>query len=52
MVMREQIYDPFGDEAVEATSRAPMGDSSSYVGVAAFWCIVIALLAVRVFYFG
>ncbi|MEH2512755.1 hypothetical protein V1291_004109 [Nitrobacteraceae bacterium AZCC 1564] len=51
--MREQFYDPFGEEAVDATtSRAPIASAPSYVGIATFWCIVIALVAVRVFYFG
>jgi hypothetical protein len=52
MLMREQSYDPFGDEAIEATNRAPIASEPSYVGIAIFWCIVVALVAVRVFYFG
>jgi hypothetical protein len=50
--MREQLYDPFGDETIEATTRAPIANAASYVGVAVFWCIVAALVTVRVFYFG
>lgn len=52
MLMREQLYDPFGDEAIDATTRAPSASAPSYVGIATFWCIVIALVVVRVFYFG
>jgi hypothetical protein len=52
MLMREQSYDPFGDEAVEATTRAPIASAPSYVAIATFWCIVIALVALRAFYFG
>lgn len=51
-LMREQFYDPFGDEAIEATTHAPMASAPSYVGIATFWCIVVALVVVRVFYFG
>lgn len=50
--MREQLYDPFGDETVDATARAPIANALSYVGIAAFWCIVVTLVAMRVFYFG
>ena len=50
--MREQSYDPFGDEAIEAPNLAPTASETSYVGIAIFWCIVIVLVAVRVFYFG
>ncbi len=50
--MREQLYDPFGDETIDATTRAPIGNVLSHVGIAAFWCIVAVLVVARVFYFG
>ncbi len=50
--MREQLYDPFGDETIDATTRAPIANGLSYVGIGAFGWIVAVLVAARVFYFG
>ena len=51
-LMREQSFDPFGEETIGATDRVKGASTSARVAVVAFWVIVIALVAARAFYFS
>jgi hypothetical protein len=50
--MSEQSFDPFGEKGTDMTAHFKAASTSSRAGVASFWFIVIALVAVRAFYFG
>ena len=50
--MREQFFDPFGEKATDMTAHSKAASTPSRAGVASFWLIVIALVAVRAFYFS